>query len=164
MTPALDLEFRDVRSLAQTQRSACLSAIARIEKKTFPTSEIFLFDEALLKRPNVTVIFAASREASLTPLAYICYVRHKSIALLHKVCVAASHRQKGVGRQLMDHAISTMKSQFCHEINLWVDEARVAARCLYKARGFHEVQRVENYYGPMRHGIQMSLVLSSTKV
>ena len=52
-------------------------------------------------------------------------------------------------------------SKHCESVYLWVDEARNPAQCLYQDRGYQEIDRVENYYGPGRTGLKMVLHLGS---
>ncbi|EEQ86879.2 acetyltransferase [Blastomyces dermatitidis ER-3] len=98
-------------------------------------------------------------------IAYALYVRQKSTALLHKVCVAEPFRGQGVGRQLLTYVIEQSLcpqrggGRGCVAVQLWVDEKRAVARALYAGCGFVEVEGVEDYYGPGRKGLRMVLEL-----
>ncbi|KKZ61448.1 hypothetical protein EMCG_03930 [[Emmonsia] crescens] len=97
-----------------------------------------------------------------TIIAYALYVRQKSTALLHKICVAEPFRGQGVGKQLLAYVIEQQLRQQergCLAVQLWVDEKREAARRLYGSCGFMEVEGVEDYYGPGRNGVRMVLGL-----
>ncbi|KAI5308320.1 hypothetical protein KEM55_006018 [Ascosphaera atra] len=214
---AIALTFKDLNSLRTRQEAiAVLDRIARIEKRTFPTSEAFPFDDGELwrKKANTAVIYAelseggqgqgvgvgmggsgavaapalgtvakkgkknnnnskksaplpasTSTSSSATPniVAYAVYVRLRTTALLHKVCVAEPYRGRGLGKRLLSHIIRERlggaSGGGCQSVTLWVDEGRPVARRLYEGCGFEEVERVEGYYGPGRNGCRMVLDL-----
>ncbi|PGH06181.1 hypothetical protein GX51_02569 [Blastomyces parvus] len=186
MAPALTIH--DLNALTHKPRALeILAQINRIERKTFPPSEAFDFsDEALYRRkPNTHILYAtaadedtttstststslamAAKSATRRPtttttpiIAYALYVRQKSTALLHKVCVAEPFRGQGVGRQLLTYVLERSLGARCLAVQLWVDERREAARALYGGCGFVEVEGVEDYYGAGRRGLRMVLEL-----
>ncbi|KAL4914217.1 acyl-CoA N-acyltransferase [Aspergillus aurantiobrunneus] len=159
-----NLTISDIHSLGLTQAIEILSQIARIEKKTFPTSEAFPFGEELWrKKPNTRVLYVTrtshSTQSQPPLIAYALYVRQKGIALLHKVCVAEPFRQRGVGMQLMEYIRTRLQKEGCQYVHLWVDKARGSARSLYIRNGFKEQKELPDYYAPGRHGIKMILDL-----
>ena len=50
--------------------------------------------------------------------------------------VEASHRRRGVGRQLMEYAVSRAKGENCCRIGLSSDKSRQEAHQFYHAIGF----------------------------
>ncbi|KLJ07091.1 hypothetical protein EMPG_17414 [Blastomyces silverae] len=121
------------------------------------------------KKRSTTSITTTTPAQSQSPtripiIAYALYVRQKSTALLHKVCVAEPFRGQGVGRQLLTYVIEQSLCPQrggggCLAVQLWVDEKREVARALYAGCGFVEVEGVEDYYGPGRRGLRMVLEL-----
>ncbi|KAL4868152.1 hypothetical protein BDV12DRAFT_106694 [Aspergillus spectabilis] len=158
-----DLIISDIHSLGKTQAFELLAQITRVEKKTFPASEAFLFGEELWrKKPNTKVLYVTrtSRGAQPQPLiAYALYVRQKGVAFLHKVCVTAAFRRKGVGMQLMKHIRTRLQKEGCQYIHLWVDKGRGSARSLYVRNGFEEREELLDYYASGRNAIKMILDL-----
>ncbi|KAM5436512.1 hypothetical protein MferCBS31731_005790 [Microsporum ferrugineum] len=160
------LVIGELRTLKQDEASAVLEEIARIERRTFPTSEAMQFDMSLWrKKPNSRVIYGRTRAESKTAggaeavVAYAVYVRVKEKALLHKICVEGGHRGRGVGRQMMAYIEDQLRREGCQAVYLWVDGERTAARRLYRSRGFEQTGLVDDYYGNGRAGIKMALDL-----
>ncbi|KAL4774808.1 acyl-CoA N-acyltransferase [Aspergillus nidulans var. acristatus] len=156
-----DLTISDIHSLGKTQAIEILSQITRIEKKTFPASEVYPFGEELWrKKPNTRVLYVTQTPQG--PLiAYALYVRQKGIAFLHKVCVAEAFRRKGVGMQLMKYIRTRLQKEGCQYVHLWVDKGRGSARSLYIRNGFEERELLTDYYAPGRDGIKMVLDLEN---
>ncbi|KAL4905725.1 hypothetical protein BDW74DRAFT_177429 [Aspergillus multicolor] len=153
------LSISDIHSLSKSQAVEVLSQITRIEKKTFPANEAYLFGEELWrKKPNTKVVYVTLAPQGLL-IAYALYVRQKGVAFLHKVCVAEAFRQKGVGTQLMKFIRTRLQKEGCQYVHLWVDEGRESARSLYIRNGFEERERFPDYYAPGRDGIKMVLDL-----
>ncbi|WP_310498666.1 GNAT family N-acetyltransferase [Sandarakinorhabdus sp.] len=62
------------------------------------------------------------------------------------IAVAPLHRGAGMGRTLLEHAISESFQRGASEIFLEVRENNLAARALYARCGFVDVGRRDNYY------------------
>ncbi|KAL4888413.1 acyl-CoA N-acyltransferase [Aspergillus ambiguus] len=159
-----DLTISDIHSLSRDLAFELLAQISRIERKTFPTNEAFAFGEELWrKKPNTKVVYVTTSSATSGPrspvIAYAVYVRQKGAALLHKVCVVEAYRRQGVGMELMNHIRQRLQKEGCQYIQLWVDQARDAARSLYARNGFEEREAIPDYYAPGRTGIRMILDL-----
>lgn len=165
MSESTALTIRDIHSLSQSEASSVIEQICRIEKRTFPSSEAFGFDMSLWRKmPNTRVLYGTcpgeSSESNRSAIvAYAVYMRMKGTAFLHKICVAQPHRGRGLGKLLMEHIEQRLRREQCQGIQLWVDQDRRAARRLYSARGFQELEAVADYYGPGRTGIKMVLDL-----
>lgn len=158
MTPA-KTQFVSLSSFDKTQQQQLLTAIKQIEKRTFPTSEAFAFDEELKKRNTTLICATTSSTDDLNLVAYAVYARTKRTALLHKICVVERYRREGVGRSLLTNLRDELILQGCETIQLWVDAAREPARLLYAECGYEEAQRVDDYYGPGRTGVKMIVSL-----
>lgn len=159
------LVIADIHSLRQNEALDILARIARVEKKTFPSTEAFDFSADLCKKkPNTRVIYvmdapSAPAGTPSTLVAYAVYVRQKGVALLHKVCVTEPYRGRGIGKRLLEYIQQRLQKEGCQYIQLWVDKARQPARALYARCGFQEREVVADYYAPGRTGIRMVLNL-----
>ncbi|DAA76313.1 TPA_exp: Acetyltransferase, GNAT family [Trichophyton benhamiae CBS 112371] len=162
----------DLRSLSQDAAAAVLAQVARIERRTFPPSEALTLDLSLCRKPSSRLFFSrtdsaasaasdtsSASSASSTVAGYVFYVRMKDKALLHKLCVEAGHRGRGIGGSLLAAVEEQLRREGCRTVHLWVDAERAAARRLYQRRGFEETRTVQDYYGPGRTGINMVLCL-----
>ncbi|KAL2830691.1 acyl-CoA N-acyltransferase [Aspergillus pseudoustus] len=157
-----DVTISDIHSLGKPKALEILGQIARVEKKTFPSSEVFPFGEELWrKKPNTRVLYVTWTSQQTQPhsplIAYAVYARQKGVAWVHKVCVAEAFRGKGVGTRLMDHIRARLQQEGCQYVYLWVDKARAHARSLYLRTGFEEHEELPDYYAPGRNAIKMVL-------
>jgi GNAT superfamily N-acetyltransferase len=151
------LKLLDLGSLPKEKAVAILASIATLEKKSFPASEVFDFTPDILKKANTRVLFVVSQSAPLSVIAYCVYVRWRRTMLLHKLCVSKGFRGQGIGKLLMGNVLERAKEERCDLLELWVDQARTVARNLYARSGLREQCVVNDYYGPNRNGIKMSV-------
>ena len=148
-----DLKIRDVASMTAIETLARLRAI---ERKSFPSNEAFDFNNGLLGKRNTNIMYTALQsDAEDTPVGYAVYVRWGSVLLLQKLCVMRSFRGRKIGKIMLLEVMSRARNARCSAIELWVDVSRTIARGLYSSCGFLDVQHVQDYYGPERHGIKM---------
>lgn len=81
-------------------------------------------------------------------------------AEIPNVCVKASARKQGVGKQMMNALAEEATKLGIHMLFLEVRESNVAARTLYKSLGFSENGIRKNFYEqPVEHAILMSKAL-----
>lgn len=147
-------------------RAEIVAWVKHAERRNFPRNEIFDFDTELKKRnAELTVILDESLVPnSKTVVAYVVFTRAQKTALLHKICVIEEYRRQGIARRILCLQIENLRSRNCERILLWVDEMRMPARCLYTGLGFENSDRIEDYYAPGRHGIQMTLQLVKLEI
>jgi ribosomal protein S18 acetylase RimI-like enzyme len=148
--------LKDLASFSPKERQSIVEKVAKIEKKTFPSSEAFDFNTEL-KKKNTNMVLAMAEGEPGQLVGYLVYLRMKRLALLHKICVVEQEREKGVGRCLIHSLLHHLEKGGCTSIQLWVDEARKPARALYQTFGFQQVDRCLDYYGPGRTGLKMQL-------
>ncbi|KAF2872601.1 acetyltransferas-like protein [Massariosphaeria phaeospora] len=148
--------LKDLASFPAKDRQLWAEEVAKVEKKTFPSSEAFDFDSELRKK-NTSVILVLTNQDTSELAGYLVYVRTKRLALLHKICVVEHERGKGVGRYLVHSLRDRLEKGGCQSILLWVDEARQPARMLYRSCDFVQIDRCLDYYGPGRTGLKMEL-------
>lgn len=148
-----DLEIRDAASKTAV---ATLAQLRAIEKKSFPANETFDFNVGLLEKQNTVILCATLRtDPGRHLLAYAVYVRWGGLILLQKLCVKGDFRGRGIGKITMLEVMSRARDARSHAFELWVDASRFVARGLYVSCGFKDIQRVQDYYGPHRHGVKM---------
>ena len=70
------------------------------------------------------------------------------VADIHTVTVAADHRRKGIGRELLKRLIDWARVKKAQAIMLEMRLGNDQARPLYESFGFIEISKRENYYGP----------------
>ncbi|KAF2127087.1 hypothetical protein P153DRAFT_344382 [Dothidotthia symphoricarpi CBS 119687] len=132
--------------------------LTRLEKKIFPQSEAFNYPTELSKK-SIGVILAHRPNAPETPIGYLVYQRQKRVVWLHKLGVVEAERGRGVGGSLVRELVEGMSKGGAERILLWVDEGRGAARALYGACGFEEMEVLEGYYGVGRTAVKMQVVV-----
>ena len=160
--PGSTLKILPLGDLPTNDYAKAFADIKRIEKKSFPRTEVFDFDNEC-KKANTRVLVVLDRlqgkEMSPAILGYLVYLRVKRTALLHKICIDEVHRHQKIGTRLMVYFVRILRSSGCDNVQLWVDRERQAARNLYVSSGFEVAQTVENYYGPGRTASKMILQL-----
>lgn len=78
---------------------------------------------------------------------------------LIEICIAPSFQGKGLGKQLLEHYIATAKNKGAMSCWLEVRESNLAARKLYEALDFNEVDCRRNYY-PTTKGHEDAIIMS----
>lgn len=125
--------------------------------------------ERLAARPGTSIYIARSegggREA---PLGFVILSRDgagpEAEAEIVSVGVPPRARRKGVGEQLMRHAVRECQTDRLGRLVLEVDETNRGAVALYRRLGFREVGARESYYrkgdGPPARALVMALDLA----
>ena len=88
-------------------------------------------------------------------IAYAGVVNLAGTADVLTVTVAAGHRRKGIGRELLRRLIDWSRTQKCEAIMLEVRVGNEEAIPLYESFGFIEISRRKDYYGPGKTAIVM---------
>ncbi|KAF2709166.1 acetyltransferas-like protein [Pleomassaria siparia CBS 279.74] len=148
--------LKDLTSFPPKERQSIVTKVTRIEKKTFPSSELFDFNSEL-KKKNTSMVLAMKSDSSGELVGYLVYLRTNRLVLLHKICVIEQEREKGIGKCLVHSLQQHLEKGGCYSIQLWVDEARNPARKLYQSCGFQQIDRCLDYYGAGRTGLKMQL-------
>lgn len=89
--------------------------------------------------------------------------RQTAVADLLAIAVAASHRRRGVGRQLLQAAIKRARElarvNVVCALRLTVAETNAAARALFEAAGFRYVPEHDGHYPRGQRALRMELPL-----
>ena len=102
--------------------------------------------------------FIAEEEGEILGYCGFLYVLDE--AEIPNVCVKASARRKGVGRQMMNALIEEARKLGMAVLYLEVRESNTAARGLYERLGFEENGIRKNFYEqPVENAVLMSKTL-----
>jgi [ribosomal protein S18]-alanine N-acetyltransferase len=129
-------------------RSSDVDAILEIEQASFPdppwSRHSFV---VLLDNPRVSFLVAASgSQPSSEVLGYVVTWIVADEGEIANLAVRADRRRTGIGRLLVEAAISAALSGGARSLYLDVRQSNVAARSLYDTRGFVAVGRRVKYY------------------
>lgn len=150
-------KFMNLRKMSQVDSANLIQEIRRLERKTFPSSEVFPFEQSVLSRQNTEVLVGLSDLPTQGRLmAYAVCVKSNHRLLLHKLCVSPAHRRQGLGAALLQMLIEQARTWSCRGIDLWVHQENYNAIRLYSASGFLLQDTVADYYAPGQTGIKMS--------
>ena len=136
-----------------------LTQIRLCEKQNFSRTEALDFKVELKKR-NVQLKVVVDAERSLVAYMLLAFSRPGRVANLHKICVSAPHRRKGIATEMSNDLIQALRARGCTSVQLWVDEQNHTALNLYDKLHFEKMQSVSDYYGPGRTGLHYMLCLS----
>ena len=152
-TVTTDITIHTLPSKTSKTTQDILTSIQALERRTFPSSESLQIAQETAKR-TTHLLYAQS---SSTIIGYLIYINTASGLRIHKVCVSEAFRRQGVATMLVKRVCEVARKTG-KDIDLWVDEERVAARECYAKVGFERAgEIVRDYYGPGRNGIRMVL-------
>ncbi len=83
-------------------------------------------------------------------------------AHLLNLCVAPTHRRRGLGRAMLQHLLHTARRHGAETLFLEVRPSNVSARRLYDEVGFNEVGMRRKYYPARNHTREDALILALT--
>jgi len=140
---------------------ALLTQCMALERKCFSKHEAMDVEKETRGRRS-TLVCAVTDVGAQSPVCvgYAVTQRTSAVAALVKLVVNPGWRQRGVGRQLLCHALDLARDGRAAVCTLHVDEANEAAQRLYYSVGFQVTARRENFYRPGRHALTMDLVLA----
>jgi [ribosomal protein S18]-alanine N-acetyltransferase len=132
-----------------------LRAVAEIQKQSFRPELAYRFAVLLTLWILPFVTFLVARR-STTGEVVGCMIgdRTRDEVRIMNIAVHPDARREGVGTALL-HAIADRLPT--GNLVLMVEEPNRGAQALYEAQGFTRSGYQRNYYGPNRHGIEMTL-------
>ena len=136
-----------------------LTQIRVCEKQNFSRTEALDFEVELKKR-NVQFKVLVDAERNLVAYVLLALSRPGRVANLHKICVSAPQRRKGIATEMLNDLIQALRARGCMRVQLWVDEQNHTAVNFYNKLLFEKMQSVNDYYGPGRTGLHYMLCLS----
>lgn len=149
--------FMNLRKIPRPSIPTLIQELRQLERKTFPSIEVFPFEENILAKQNTEVFVVLSNVPNQGRLvAYAVCVRSNHRLLLHKLCVSIAHRRQGLGSALLEMLIKRASAWSCRGIDLWVHQDNSNAMRLYNKSGFLVQDTVLDYYAPGQTGVRMS--------
>lgn len=124
---------------------ADLLAVFRIEKRSFEQPWPYIAFEGLLGSPAFLV---AEDGDSIVGYVVGDAVDTHGVTLGHikDIAVAPEYRQRGIGRELLTHAITALTARGVGRIKLEVRRSNDKAQSLYAEFGFRNHHTIPNYY------------------
>ena len=86
------------------------------------------------------LLLVATDQESVIGTAMATYDGHRG--WLYKVAVLPEYRRRGIGRDLVFHAISALRATGCIKVNLQIRDTNTAVRGFYEALGFDAEARL----------------------
>ncbi len=118
-------------------------AVEQLWKKVFPDDPPHnaprkVIDEKMSVQKEL--FFVAEDNGSIIGTVMSGYDGHRG--WLYSVAVKSECRRKGVGRQLVDHAVTALSSIGCLKVNLQVRSTNAEVVAFYKTLGFSIEERI----------------------
>lgn len=124
---------------------ADIDAVGIIEQASFSDPWPRGGFEPLVRAPRC--LFMVAEEGPGEGVAGYSIVRWvEDEAELLNIAVAVEQRGKGIGGQLLDEVVRSLEERAIRHIFLEVRDSNIAARELYRSRGFRELSRRTGYY------------------
>lgn len=157
-TGATSFKFVNLRKISRRDNPNLIQELRKLERKTFPSSEVFPFEDGVLSRQNTEVLLVLSSDVPSQGrlVAYAVCVKSHHRLLLHKLCVSTAHRRQGLGSALLEMLIQQARTWSCRGVDLWVHQDNHNAVRLYTTSGFLVQDIVADYYAPGQTGVKMS--------
>ena len=132
-------------------RRVDLDAIMALERAGFPEPERWSERSWLgeLVADNRRVLLARAHQ----PVGVITLSVTGELAELLRLVVAPAHRRTGIGTQLVDAGLQSVRQAGARAVMLEVGYDNEPAIALYQAMGFEQLRVRESYYGPGRHAL-----------
>ncbi|HWV24727.1 MAG TPA: GNAT family N-acetyltransferase [Thermomicrobiales bacterium] len=139
----------------ENARFGDLRAVAAIQKASFrPVLAYGMFPLTTLHLLPFVTFLVARDTVTNDVVGCIIGDRHRGDVRIMNIAVHPDWRRHGIGRALL-HAIADRLPG--GNIVLMAEESNYGAIALYESEGFVRTGRQRDYYGPRRHGIEMTL-------
>jgi ribosomal-protein-alanine N-acetyltransferase len=139
---------------------ADLLEVLRIERASFPQPWPYSAFEGFLDEAGFLVAVEAGQVVGYV-VADVTPNFGRDIGHVKDLAVAPEARGRGVGRTLLDQALSTLALAGASVVKLEVRESNDPARSLYRDVGFDPLRRVTRYYEDGEDAIVMVLDVSA---
>ncbi len=136
--------------------AADLDAVLAIERDSFSDPWSAASFAGLVDDPRI--VFAVAEDADAVIGYVVAWVVVDEAEIANLAVVPAS-RRSGAGAMLLDVALEFVVARGAATVFLEVRASNVAARALYRSRGFEEISRRKNYYQrPLEDALVLRLV------
>jgi len=128
--------------------SADIPALCQLLNELFTQEAEFKPDQqaqyrglaSIIDYPEVGRILVAQQQGVVIGMVNLLFTVSTAlggrVALLEDMVVTASHRNLGIGRQLLEQAIELARCNGCQRITLLTDQSNLMAQCFYQKQGF----------------------------
>jgi [ribosomal protein S18]-alanine N-acetyltransferase len=123
---------------------ADIDTISAIEKASFSDPWPRGGFEPLVRAPHCLFLVAEEKPGELSGYSVARWVEDE--AELLNIAVADELRGRGIGGRILDYLMAALEKKGIRHIFLEVRDSNVAARELYRSRGFRELSRRTGYY------------------
>jgi [ribosomal protein S18]-alanine N-acetyltransferase len=132
-------------------RRADLDAIMALERTGFPEPERWSERSWLgeLVADNRRVLLARAHQ----PVGVVTLSVIGELAELLRLVVAPAHRRTGIGTQLVDAGLESVRRAGARAAILEVGYTNEPAIALYQGLGFEQLRVRDSYYGPGKHAL-----------
>ncbi len=139
---------------------ADLPAVLAIERESFPSP----WSERQFLR-EIEIDFSRLATMRRGPggalLGYACWWIVADELQLQSIATVSNARRQGLGGAMLNFVVSSGRSEGARSMSLEVRGSNAAALALYRARGFAEVGKRYDYYGPGENALLMDLDLTA---
>ncbi len=144
-----------IRKVSAGDRVRLVSIIDRTSNLTEEERNcaVELLDIYLTNKDQSDYSFITAADGSDSPLGYICYGKTPltdAVYDLYWILVDPGHRQRGVGRSLLEHTEGVLKKQGARLLVAETSGLKTyePARGFYLRNGFNEEARIREFYKP----------------
>jgi ribosomal-protein-alanine N-acetyltransferase len=123
-----------------------LPALADIHEAGFPQAWDAESLAGMKAQPGMRIWVARVAGGHRRPIGFALVRNAAGEGEVITIATDPTHRRRGIGQALMDHAIRELQRERAERLFLEVSERNVAAIGLYRRLGFHQVGRREGYY------------------
>lgn len=134
---------------------ADLDSLVILERDSFPDGSFSRrrMKHLMVRAKSVTLVH---EENGIHGYALLLFRNDTDAARLYSICVDGSHRNRGVGKVLIDSAERTAKKMGRKRMTLEVKENGEVTVPFYSKLGYVPVGRLMDYYGKGVHGLRMT--------
>jgi ribosomal protein S18 acetylase RimI-like enzyme len=131
-----------------------LDSLALLERESFPEDAFSCnrLKHLISRAKSATLVYD---EDAIRGYVMLLFREDTDAARIYSICVDREHRNKGIGKALVDSAEVVAKERGCKRMTLEVRESSDAIIRFYERLGFSFVYRLTDYYNPGVHGLRM---------
>jgi ribosomal-protein-alanine N-acetyltransferase len=143
-------------------RTDDLPEILAIENASYPNPwSQGLFLQELGAPASRMLVARLSADAGSPIIGYVCRSFAADEVHVLNLAVHPAHRQRGIGRRLLETVIDEARARHAEAVYLEVRDTNRAATCLYRSANFTPAGRRRDYYGQGKDAVIMVLRLAA---
>ncbi|MFH1836208.1 MAG: GNAT family N-acetyltransferase [Methanobacteriota archaeon] len=132
--------------------------VVRLHRKFNKWFEKLPVDEEFINNASLRAdfkIFIAEEKGEVAGFSGVLFQEHVGRAELGPICVDPIFQKKGVGSNLVEHAIKFLREKNIHRIIVKVKAGNVGAEEFFKSRGFEVEAKLKKYTKALEEVVQM---------